>query len=255
MAKTVTCEQCGGVQAIFRDEEGKMNCAFCGEEIKNLPPYEEGESLDELDAADAGARPEGDPAEAVFTLQKQEVEDALVLTKRIKPHFVSSVVETVLLAFLLAVQVINLVGGLLKWEEYPEPGLMSYLLLIVIVALIPAVWILPRRTNKKIVERSVSGHELRVRVYENLCEVAIPAEEHSWNFEFGSEKCSVSECEDLFLITLSDNRLLAIPKRGFAEGTEALARERLVAAAGELTPFDPKIIRKTGKKDMAATEK
>lgn len=191
MAKTVTCEKCGGVQAIFRDEEGKMSCAFCGEKIENLPPYEEGESLDDLKAGDSVTNPEGDPAEAVFTLTKQEVEDALILTKRIKPHFITSIVETVLLVFLLVVQVVNLVGGLLKWENYVEPGMMSYLLLVVIVVLIPTVWIMPRRTNQKIVERSVSGHELQVRVYENLCEVAIPDENSNWNFEFGSEKFSV----------------------------------------------------------------
>ena len=253
MAKTVTCKECGGVQAIFRDEEGKMHCAFCGEEITDLPPYEEGEGLDPAaEAEESTLAPQGQAAVAVFTLNRQEVEDALTLTGRLKPHRVTSIVETVLLAFLLVMQVITLVGGLLHWEGYAQPGLMTYLMLVVIAVLIPAVWIMPIRTNRRIVDRSVSGNELHIRVYENLCEVAVPKEDSSWNVEFGKDTFSLSECEDLLLLTLADRRLLAVAKRGFEnEETAALARERLLSAAGGLTPFEPKALHRAGKTDFS----
>ncbi len=252
MAKTVTCEKCGGVQAIFRDENGGMKCAFCGEEIENLPPYEQGEELS-YGAAESAAQPEGEPAEAVFTLNRQEVEDALLLTGRIKPHIMTSVVETVLLVLLLAMQCTSVIGGMLHWKDYPEPGGMNYFLLAVIVVLIPVVWIMPRRNNRRIVDRSVSGNELRVRVYENLCEVFIPADDKGWDVTFGKDSFCVSECEEMFVLTLSDGRLLALPKRGFEGDGVAIARERLTDAAGGLTPFEEKALRRSGKLDCSRT--
>lgn len=256
MAKTVQCEKCGGVQAIFRDEDGGMKCAFCGEPIENLPPYEEGESLESDYLDEEGVKPEGEPAEAVFTLSRGEVERALILTGRLKPHRTTSIVETVLLAVLLVLQGSTVLGSLLHWKDAPDPSTANYLLLIVIIALIPAVWIMPRRTNRRIVDRSVSGNELRVRVYENLCEVFIPAEEKGWQFVFGSEKFTVSEADDMFVLSLSDGRLLALPKRGFAEGAEDIARERLTAAAGEMTPFSPKFLEQADRiRDRASAEK
>lgn len=82
---------------------------------------------------------------------------------------------------LLALQASTVIGGLLHWNDASDPGMMNYFMLLVILILIPAVWIMPRRTNRRIVDRSVSGNELRVRVYENLCEVFIPAEDKSMN--------------------------------------------------------------------------
>lgn len=253
MAKTVTCEKCGGVQAIFRDENGGMKCAFCGEEIQNLPPYEEGEELS-YGTAEVKTEPLGEAAEAVFTLRRGEVEKALILTGRLKPHLTASIVETVLLAVLLAIQGSSVISGLLHIGDAPEPGGMNIFLLVVIIALIPAVWILPRRNNRRIVDSSVSGNELRIRVYENLCEVFIPAEGKGWNFEYATEKYAVSECEEMLLISLGDGRLLALPKRGFAPGAQEVARERLVKGAGEMTPLDEKLVRKAAKVDMNQPE-
>ena len=252
MAKTVTCEKCGGTQAIFRDENGGMKCAFCGEKLENLPPYEEGAELGYGEQAEIQTEPQGEPAEAVFTLRRNEVEKALILTSRLKPHMTTSIVETVLLAVLLALQASTVIGGLLHWNDASDPGMMNYFMLLVILILIPAVWIMPRRTNRRIVDRSVSGNELRVRVYENLCEVFIPAEDKSWNFEYATEKYAVSECEEMFLLSLADGRLLALPKRGFSGGAEALARERLVRGSGEMTPLNEKLMKKAAKLDMTA---
>lgn len=254
MAKTVTCEKCGGVQAIFRDENGGMKCAFCGEEIQNLPPYEEGEELSYGTPDEVKTDPVGEAAEAVFTLRRGEVEKALILTGRLKPHITTSIVETVLLAVLLAIQGSSVVSGLLHIGDAPSPAGMNIVLLVVIIALIPAVWILPRRNNRRIVDSSVSGNELRIRVYENLCEVFIPAEGKGWNFEYATEKYKVSECEEMLLISLGDGRLLALPKRGFAQGAEEIARERLVKGAGEMTPLDEKLVRKAANVDMSQPE-
>ena len=171
MIKTVKCPDCGGEQAVFRNENGNMNCAFCGKEIE-LPEAVEGEveGLPEEDET-LSAEPVGDPVECEFILNKDEVETALFATGRIKKRTTVLIIETVVLAIFIIVTAITVFAGYKGIWGMNRPNGTTWFTLALAVLLVPAVWIMPERNKRKMIEASVTGTKVALKVYENLIEV------------------------------------------------------------------------------------
>lgn len=230
--KTVTCPECQAQQAILREEDGGMHCAFCGAQISDLPPYEEGESLDSLVANEpVKIDPVGEAIQAKYVLTRDEVEAALVHAGKLKAHSGVTIVETVLLAIISVIQLLSVIFGLTGMFNVAKPTLSSYLFLVVFVGLIPVVWIMPKRTNKRIVERSTSGNHLTISVYENLVDVYIEEDDNSWQLEFEKDQFHFSAENGIQIVELADGRLLAVPVRGYDSPEQAeCAAQRLQEA-------------------------
>jgi len=47
--KTVKCPKCDSETAVIKDENGKVFCPFCGEEIVDIPEIKEGEQFEYSD--------------------------------------------------------------------------------------------------------------------------------------------------------------------------------------------------------------
>lgn len=216
--KTIKCPGCGAEQAISREEDNTMHCVFCGEQITELPPYEENEGLDDYEEVKEESLPkEGNPVAATFVLTKDEVEKTLTLAGKLKPHTVTTIVETVLIAVLVVMQILSIVFGLMGKGGIKRPDGGTYLMLAVFIALLPAVWILPKRTNRRIVERSTSGNELTVTVYENMADIYIKEDAKSWQLDFDNEPFRFSRQEGIQIVEMEGGRLLAVPERAFTQ--------------------------------------
>ena len=218
MAKTVICTECGAEQAICRDDEGKMKCAFCSCELE-LPEYEEGEELTDYITPIKRIEPIGDAIEIEYVLTADEVEEALFSTGKIRERKLIPIIETVFCGIFIIMQGISIGCGLAKVGKYPMPRFSDWLLLVIMGALIPLVWYLPKKTKKDIVKRSTTGSTLNVKMFENIAEVVVNGDQNdSWYVEYGKDY-EILESEKLINVILINEgkKLLVLPKRAILD--------------------------------------
>ena len=259
--KTVTCKACGAEQAIFRDENGEMKCAFCGEPIE-LPPYEEGEELDAQYSPDApeekpALTPVGEPIEAVFVLSEEEVGASFTAAGKVKERKYLLWIETVILLALGIVFLVFNIKGLkaagsgtagataittavdtvkaVTATGLQKPGISEWLFVVLCFGLLPVVWLMPKRTRKKIIKNATSGNQLTITVYENLLNIHVEGHDpkDDWQQPFdGSYR--LIRAEGLMILDLADGRILVIPERSLPEdGIETVAARLAVKPEAE----------------------
>ena len=232
--KTVKCPDCGAEQAIMRDEEGKMNCVFCGTAI-DLPEYEAGEEMDYAyetpeDATKCGVEPQGEKVEAVFVLSEDEVGKSFEISGRLKERRWLLYVETVVL-FLLGtgILVMNILGTLGK-AGVQQPDLIMWLYVVLCYGMLPVIWVMPQRTKKKIIKNATSGNQLTLSIYENLINIHIDGREdkEDWQQPFDGS-FGVLHQDGLFVLTLKNGQILVIPERCLTEEQVETVKTRLTA--------------------------
>lgn len=227
MAKTVVCPKCQAEQAIIRDEEGKMNCVFCGE-VLDLPEYEAGEELDADLPQVVRIQPEGEEIKINYVLSQEEVEDALFSSGKIGQRKIIPILETIGLGIafiILGLPVIFGQFGLM--EGFKKPTFFDWLFCVLMLVLIPLVWIMPERTKKSIVKRSTTGSKLDISIYENIATVTVNEEwNESWDLELGKDYRLV-ETEKIFIFILNNGQLLVFPKRSFNDEDIDKVRARI----------------------------
>lgn len=226
--KTVTCQKCGAEQAILRDEDGNMNCLFCGAPM-DLPAYEPGEEPDasyEQPEEPEKLTPEGEPIPAVFVLSEEEVGTAFAATGKVKERKYILWIETVILAgFGTAILVMNILGLLNKAGMKP-PEVATWLYVVLCYGMLPVIWIMPRRTKRKMIRNATSGNQLTVTIYENLMEIHIEGRDpkDDWQQPFDGSYGYRHE-QGLFLLSLKSGQILVIPERSLTpEQVETVAR-------------------------------
>ncbi len=228
--KTVVCPACGAEQAIMRDEEGKMNCVFCEQPIE-LPEYEEGEGMDysydeEKPEEVSKTEPVGEKIDAVFVLNEQEVGDAFTVSGKLKERKWILYIETAIFILVGGVtgtmNVIHLVNGDMK------VGFSEWLIVAVCLFMLPFIWTMPKRTKRKIIQKSTSGNQLTVSIYENLMNIHVAGadEKDDWQQEFDGSYQLLHE-KGLFVIILSNGQLLVIPERSLTEEQIEIVKTRL----------------------------
>jgi len=227
--KTVTCPACGAEQAIMRDEEGKMNCVFCSEPIE-LPEYEEGEEFDytyetEQEPVAPKTEPIGEKIDAVFVLNEQEVGDAFTVSGKLKERKWILYIET---AIFILVGGVTGVMNIISLTEGKKVNFSEWLLVAICLFMLPFIWTMPKRTKKKIIQKSTSGNQLTVSIYENLMNihVADADEKDDWQQEFDGSYQLIHE-KGLFVIVLSNGQLLVIPERSLTEEQVDIVKTRL----------------------------
>lgn len=233
MIKTVKCPDCGGEQAVFRNENGNMNCAFCGKEIE-LPEAVPGE-VEGLPAEDEvlSVQPVGDPVECEFILNKDEVETALFATGRIKKRTTVLIIETVVLAIFIIVTAITVFAGYKGIWGMNRPNGTTWFTLALAVLLVPAVWIMPERNKRKMIEASVTGTKVALKVYENLIEVNAEGAD-SWQMIYDEKYRFIEKDGVMMLVLVSNGQILAVPKRAFKDEDVKTAEKRMMQCADEV---------------------
>lgn len=228
MIKTVTCPECGATQAIFRDENGDVRCAFCRCEITGLPPAgEEEEGLPEAEEMnEAKTLPLGQAINAEFILQRSEVETALVSSGRLRSRKYIVWIETGLLAFFIVAMAFSFLAGYKGWWGMKAPDTQSYFIFVLAAALIPFVWIMPNRNKKRILDNATSGQKISLSVYENLAEVGV-ADGEKWQLVF-DEGFHVITQDEIIIIMLKNKQIFAIPERAFKDDELQAAKERIL---------------------------
>lgn len=221
--KSVICSKCGAEQAIKRNEDGTMNCMFCGEPIENLPEYDENEELVYPEDKVTAQEPLGEAIKTDFILSSEEVEEALLSSGRLKKRKVIPIIETVILSiifFMMCVVIICQIFDLGLWGfDKGQLQPVEFLFVILVGLFIPAVWVLPQVSKKKYIKNSTSGLEVRVNFYENLAEVVTSDGKESWQLIYNGEY-ELTETENLILVLLKNHQILVVPKRSFANDGE-----------------------------------
>ncbi len=230
--KTVKCEACGAEQAIMRNQEGTMNCVFCGESI-DLPEYEEGEELDYAyeqpqSEEKPALEPVGEKIDATFVLNEEEVGNAFMMSGKVKERKYILYIETAILAlFGVGILVMNILG-LLGKSGVEKPTLATWLYVVLCFGMLPVIWTMPKRTKKKIIRNATSGNQLTISVYENLLNIHIDGREEKddWQQPFDGSFGLIHN-QGLFVLTLQNGQLLVIPERSLTEEQVEIVKARL----------------------------
>ena len=230
--KTVTCPDCGAEQAILRNEDGTMNCAFCGKEIENLPEPDENEGLYYTDKPEEEAEqriaPEGEPVKAVFILSADEVESALLTAGKLKKRKLIPIIEAVAFALLGIASLFTVIFGILGIGKFTRPGVSEWIFTVLMFVMIPVVFVLPNKAKKNIVKNSTSGNELTVTVYENVADVVVEKSgEKGWQLPLDGSYTYRYE-NALTVLSLKNGQILVIPDRAVNENEVETLHARLL---------------------------
>lgn len=229
--KTIKCPHCEAEQAILRGEDDTMKCAFCGEEIQ-LPEYEEGEEFEytyEEEPVKEMAEPVGEKIEAVYVLSEEEVGTAFEVSGKVKERKYIIYIELALFfIFGTAILVMSILGKMQKFG-LQAPQASNWFYVVLCYAMIPVVAILPKRTKQKIIRKSTSGNQLEISIYENLFQVHIAGRDpqDDWQQLYDGSFGLIHE-KNLFVLTLQNGQILAIPERSLTEEQIAIVEQRLL---------------------------
>lgn len=237
--KTITCPACGAEQAIFRGEDDTMQCAFCGETIA-LPDYDQTEEMDysyEEPAKETSPKvqPVGEKIDAVFVLSEEEVGNAFEVSGKIQERrwilYAETAVFSVVGIITLVMNVLNLMG---KTASAKTPGFSEWLMVAICFIMIPVIWTMPKRTKQKIIRKSTSGNQLELGIYENLIHVHINGRDEAddWQQPFDGSYGVINQ-KDLFVLTLQNGQILAIPHRSLTEEQIPVVEQRLLSKPEE----------------------
>lgn len=230
--KTVECPACNAEQAIFRDEEGKMKCAFCGEPIE-LPEYEAGEEMDysyeeETVETSPALEPKGEEIKAVFVLSEEEVGTAFTISGKLKERKWLLYVETAILILMGTGILIMDILGTMGVADVKKPDVIMWIYVVLCYGMLPVIWIMPQKTKKKIIKNATSGNQLNLSIYENMINIHIDGrdEKDDWKQPFDGSFGLIHQ-EGLFVITLQNGQILVIPERSLTEEQVKTVKARL----------------------------
>ena len=101
---------------------------------------------------------------------------------------------------------------------------LPYSVIIALCAvLIPIVWIMPMRTEQRIIDRAVSGQTTDVTISPGAVAIYIKASDFRWTID----EPRVKYTDTLIILMLADKRLFVIPKRVLSAAQLELAMRNL----------------------------
>ena len=97
------------------------------------------------------------------------------------------------------------------------------IIIILCAVLIPLVWVMPMRTENRIIDRAVSGQTTDVTISPGSVAIYIKAS----NFRWTVDEPRVKYTDTLIILMLEDRRLFVIPKRVLSAAELELALRNL----------------------------
>ncbi len=230
--KTVICPACEAEQAILRNEDGKMTCAFCGEPI-DLPEYEAGEEMDytyedETVEETPKLTPEGEKIDAVFVLSEEEVGNAFTISGKLKERKWLLYLETALLILMGTGILVMDILGTMGVAGVEKPNLIMWVYVVLCYGMLPVIWVMPGRTKKKIIKNATSGNQLELAIYENLIHIHIDGRDEAddWQQPFDGSFGLIHQ-QGLMVLTLKSGQILVIPERSLTDEQIEIVKTRL----------------------------
>ena len=221
--KTVKCPKCDSETAVIKDENGKVFCPFCGEEIVDIPEIKEGEQFEYSDVpAEKDTKkiePVGEEIDLSFVLSEEEVGNALETSGKLKKRKIIPFIEAALFGLLGIFSLLSIIfsyAGLLGMGK-TKPNFSHYLVTVICFCMVPAVFTLPERQKKKYIRSATSGNQVNLKVYENLLEVCVLGnEEDAWQLELDGDY-GINYEYNQTVLSLKNGQILVIPDRAVKE--------------------------------------
>ena len=221
--KTVKCPKCDSETAVIKDENGKVFCPFCGEEIVDIPEIKEGEQFEYSDVpADKDTKkiePVGEEIDLSFVLSEEEVGNALETSGKLKKRKIIPFIEAALFGLLGIFSLLSIIfsyAGLFGMGK-TKPNFSHYLVTVICFCMVPAVFTLPERQKKKYIRSATSGNQVNLKVYENLLEVCVLGnEEDAWQLELDGDY-GINYEYNQTVLSLKNGQILVIPDRAVKE--------------------------------------
>ena len=222
--KTVKCPKCDSETAVIKNDEGKVLCPFCGEEITDIPEIGEGEQFEYSDTPEKQEKtkkiePAGEQIDVDFVLSEIEVGNALETSGKLKKRKIIPYIEAGLFGLLGLFTLLSIIfsyAGLFGMGE-SKPALSHYLVTVVCFCMVPAVFTLPERQKKKYIRAATSGNEVCLKIFDNVLEVCVQGnEDEGWQLELNGDYGINYEKEQIVL-NLKNGQILVIPDRAVRE--------------------------------------
>ena len=221
--KTVKCPKCDSETAVIKDEQGKVFCPFCGEEIVDLPEIGKGEQFEYSDDPKTEEKtkiqPVGEEIDVCFVLSETEVGNALETSGKLKKRKIIPYIEAGLFGLLGLFTLLSIIfsyAGLFGMGEN-KPTPTHYIVTVLCFCMVPAVFTLPERQKRKYIRSATSGNQVNLKIYENVLEVCVlDNEAEAWQLEFNGD-FGVTHEYDQTVISLKNGQILVIPDRAVRE--------------------------------------
>lgn len=237
--ETVKCPKCEAEQEIYVNDEGRAVCAFCGEEITDLPegfnPEEHKRVIPENTDIIEEEKEEGkgEPITADYALTQEDVKTGLYDTGRISRNKTMAIVETVLVAAFFGIEIFNIIS-----EGVKSISAMQVIIMIVMALLIPFIWLMPGIYEKKYIKSIADGTILHARIYEDVIYIDVDGAEKSTVVKL--DKTSVLfDTEKRFFLVIPNGSVIILPKEHFTINLKELS-DRLKAGTLDKLPDDRK---------------
>lgn len=233
----VKCTKCGAEQEIYVNSDKKAVCAFCGEPITDLPENFNAEDFvvkktETNEPSELLAVGKGEEIFVEYTLSYDDVKFGLYETGRIKRKNTAKIVETVIIAAFLGLQIYNLFT-----LGFSGLSGSDYFMTAIMVLLIPFIWLTPVLYEKKYINSIADGTRLYAKIYEDLIIIEVE----------GGEKPSVVPLDktsvffdnpERFFIVIPNGSVIIIPKRHIDEQYLSIVNQRIKEGTVENLPED-----------------
>lgn len=233
----VKCPKCSAEQEIYVNSEKQAVCVFCGEPITDLPEGFVAEEHMTKVSAEEEAQPEvkkgtGEEIFVEYTLSYDDVKFGLYETGRIKRKRTGAIIETVIIAAFLGLQIYNIF-------KLGFSGLSGsdYFMTVVMLLLIPFIWLTPVLYEKKYIKSIADGTKLYAKIYEDLLIIEVEGGEKP--SEVPLDKTSVFfDNEQRFFLVIPNGSVIILPKRYIDEKDLPIVEQRLKEGTLDKFPQD-----------------
>lgn len=235
----VKCPKCNAEQELYVNSEKQAVCAFCSEPITDLPQdfvaeeYMTKATDDPVQENTPEVRKgKGEEIYVEYTLSYDDVKFGLYETGRIKKKRTGAIIETVIIAAFLGLQIYNI----FKLGFSALSG-ADYFMTVVMLLLIPFIWLTPVLYEKKYINSIADGTKLYAKIYEDLLIIEVEGGEKPSEVEL--DKTSVFfDNEQRFFLVIPNGSVIILPKRYIDEKDLPIVEQRLKEGTLDKFPQD-----------------
>lgn len=155
----------------------------------------------------------------IYTLQQQEIVDALRIARVFKSMGVGQWVRTALMAVVMAITIYNITID-------PNYIGMGAFLITLCVLIILAVWLVPALGIRSQAKQAFDGQPIQVRLYPDRIEAG-KVDGDSMGMVSLERATRIEHEKNLYLFWMDDRNLLILPERAFPEESKEEIVKRL----------------------------
>ncbi len=155
----------------------------------------------------------------IYTLQQQEIMDALRIARVFKSVGVGQWVRTALMAVVMAITIYNITID-------PNYMGMGAFLITLCVLIILAIWLVPALGMRSQAKQAFDGQPIQVRIYPDRIEAG-KVDGDNMGMVSLERATRIEHDKNLYLFWMDDRNLLILPERAFPEESKEEIVKRL----------------------------